>query len=174
VSEVANPLVLQARADVDDPYEQCERKWDRDSGRCWHLNNRDDARDVAQEDEDKQAQQERGPLETRLAKRLHHDAFLDELNDDLSEIAGARRGNRRILAASQQEEDDANQRRGNSDQSDLVERWRDVLPAQDFVNRRELESEHVDSVSVVSGGEVDKECDGCHGRAMQQVVILRV
>ena len=45
--------------------------------------------------------------------------------------------------------------RGDGDQGDLVERGEDVLPAQDLVDRRELESEHVDSVSVVSVGGAD-------------------
>ena len=40
----------------------------------------------------------------------------------------------------------------DGDQGDLVERREDVLPTQQFVDRRELESEHVVSVSVVSVG----------------------
>ena len=65
-------------------------------------------------------------------------------------LRDAGRGEQRIAPGGEQEQHDADQRRGDGDEGDLVERREDVLPTQDLVDRWELESEHVVSVSVVS------------------------
>lgn len=141
--EIAHSLVLDARADEHNPDQQRQHQGDRNSCRCWHLQPRDDAWDIAQEDKEEQAQQERSPTKALLTQRLHHDAFLDELDRNLSEVSSTRRGLLGIGPAGEEEQDDADQCGGDGDERDLVERWEDVLPTQDFVNRRELESEHV-------------------------------
>jgi len=110
---------------------------------------------VAQVNEDEQAEQERGPAQAVLAHRLHDDAFFDELDGAFGQVAHALRGDLRVLAHGQQEHEDADQCRGDGDQGDLVERGEQVLPAQDRVDQREFERVCEHRVrSCVTGGRV--------------------
>ncbi len=140
VAEVAEPLVLQAGSDVHEPDEQGEEQRDRHSSRCRHVQDRDDARQVAQIDENEQRQQERGPAHARLAHRRHDDLVLDELDEQLREVADALGRLGTVLAGSDQEDHDADQRRGDGDERDLVEGREQVAPTEDFVQGREFEA----------------------------------
>ena len=149
VAEVPETLLLDAGADVDDPDEPRQRQRDGDAGGRRHGDDRHDPGDVAEEDEDEQAQQERGPLQADLPSvcmtmpssmnSIEVSARLRAPAGRPSGRAGRRAGTTRCRSAPR-----------NGDEGDLVERREDVLPAQDLVDRWELESEHVVSVSVVS------------------------
>ena len=91
--------------------------------------------------------------EPLAAHGLHHDAVLDELDRDLGEVAHALRSDHRILPGRDQEHDRADQGREHGDECDLVERREDVLPAQDLVDRWELEGEHGLIPQFVDAGE---------------------
>jgi len=73
-------LVLEAGADEHHPHEQRQEHRDGDARRGRHVDDRDDAGDVAQVDEHEDRQEERRPAEAVLAHRLHDDAVLDELD----------------------------------------------------------------------------------------------
>ena len=140
VLEVAEPLVLQPGADEHDPDEQRQATAGSRCGRWPASAGRDDAGDVAEEDEDEQAEEERGPAEARLAEGLHDDALLDELDGGLGQVAGARRCLLRIGAAGEQEQHDADERSRTAISAILLNVGKMSLPTKDFVDRRELES----------------------------------
>jgi hypothetical protein len=146
-AEVTETLVLNTGADEHDPDQQRQAQRDSDAGGGWHLENRNDARDVAEEDEDEEAEQERGPAEAGLTEGLHHDALFDELNRGLSQVASAGRSLLGVGAGGEHEEHDPDQRSENCDQGNFIKGWEDVLPTKKFVDGREDEatfSEHVE------------------------------
>ncbi len=142
VGQVAQLLVLEAGADEDHPDQQRQEQWDGDTRRGGHLQDRHDAGEVAQEDEHEQAEQERGPSKPLFAHGLHDDAVFDELNRRLGQVANAGRRHCGVLAAGKQKHEAANYRCGNGDERDLVERRKEVVPAQDFVDWWKFKTEH--------------------------------
>ncbi len=81
-----------------------EEQRDGHAGRRRHLQDRDDARQVAEVDEDEQRQQERRPAEAVATDGLHDDLVLDELDARLGEVAHARRGDHRVAAGGDEED----------------------------------------------------------------------
>ena len=91
-------------------------------------------------DEDEHRQEERRPTKTRTSHRLHDDVLLDELDGDLGEVARTLRRGLVITIRGDQEQHGSNQRGSDRDEHDLVDARRDVLPAQQRVDRWEVKA----------------------------------
>ena len=63
VLEISEALVLEANADEDNPNEQRKEEWERHSSSCWHLNDRNNSRNVAEVDKREKAEKEWCPPE---------------------------------------------------------------------------------------------------------------
>ena len=88
--EVAtHALVLETDPDEDGPHDEGEEERNGHAGGGRHVEDRDDAGQVAQVDEHEQAHQERRPTEAGPAHRRHDHLLLDELDDHLGEVADA-------------------------------------------------------------------------------------
>jgi len=142
ILQVAQSLMLEAGADEDDPDEERQEHRQSHAGRRWHLQERDDSRDVAEIDEREKAEEEWSPSEPVTTHCLHDDAVFDELDDRFGEVTNAFGGRLRIFAAGEQEHDRSDERCRDSDDRDLVERRKEILPTEDLVDRRELEGDH--------------------------------
>ena len=139
VLEIVGLLVTKSNGDVHNPHEQGEEQRDGHTGGGRHVNDRNNSRHVTEIDEHEQRQNPRGPDQAFLADRLHDRAF-HEFDNGFGKVTNALWSLQRIFVASKKENGATDNGGGDSDQGNLVEAAKDVLPANYFVNLGEIKS----------------------------------